>query len=277
MISNQYGFSDTLFRWLEIPRGSSGFDSQGLDVDIVSIYETPENRHGNGNSHSSNGWVYRGFPVVIVVFVGFFIWFVEIVLLRLFGSKQSSPERTYELTVSSEIALAKVQDDIMCHLRRMQERFEWILNIFWHYFWKIHCSNSAIETLKQCIFKCVSLDEIIAELSQIQFFLQVVPASNQCLRHLMWRPMSFSPAKQSGVLVAWLAVCVSIVSMFFIFRIFHICQRFGVLCFTMIFPKGVHVQLDGWPWNGEGVLGALRCAGTQCWSSSNQGKVECWF
>ena len=124
MISNQYGFSDTLFRWLEIPRGSSGFDSQGLDVDIVSIYETPENRHGNGNSHSSNGWVYRGFPVVILVFVGFFIWFVEIVLLRLFGSKQSSPERTYELTVSSEIALAKVQDDIMCHLRRMQERFE---------------------------------------------------------------------------------------------------------------------------------------------------------
>ena len=27
----------------------------------------------------------------------------------------------------------------MCHLsRRMQERFEWIRNIFWHYFWKTH-------------------------------------------------------------------------------------------------------------------------------------------
>ena len=62
---------------------------------------------------------------------------------------------------------------------------------------------------------------------------------------------------------------------FSFFTIFHIDQRCGVLCFTMIFPKGVHVQLDGWPWNGEGVLGAKGCAGTQCWSSSNQGKVEC--
>ena len=92
-------------------------------MDIVSIYETPENRHGNGNSHSSNGWVYHGFPVVILVVVFFFfIRFVEIILLRLSGSNPSSPERTY--AVSSEIALTKVQDDITCHLRRMQERFE---------------------------------------------------------------------------------------------------------------------------------------------------------
>ena len=65
-------FQTLFLRWLETPRGSSGFDSQGLDVDIVSIYETPENRHGNGNSHSSNGWVYRGFPVVILVVVFIF-------------------------------------------------------------------------------------------------------------------------------------------------------------------------------------------------------------
>ena len=66
-------------------------------------------------------------------------------------------------------------------------------------------------------------------------------------------------------LIAWLAVCVSIVSMFCIFHIFHIGRRRGVLRVTMFFPKGVQLQLDGWPWNGEGALGALRCMGTQCW------------
>ena len=108
------------------------------------------------NLHSSNGWVYHGFPVVILDVVFFFIRFVEIILLRLSGSKPSSPERTYQLTGSSEIALTKVQDDIMRHLsRRMQERFEWFLNIFWHYFWKTHLvvtCTSVVETLKQCIF-----------------------------------------------------------------------------------------------------------------------------
>ena len=63
---------------------------------------------------------------------------------------------------------------------------------------------------------------------------------------------------------AWLAVCVSIVSMFCIFHIFHIGQRRGVLRVTMFFPKGVHLQLDEWPWNGEGVLGGKGCVGAQC-------------
>ena len=105
--------------------------------------------------------------------------------------------------------------------------------------------------------------------------------SNQCLRHLMWHPMSFSPAKQSGVLVdnakhyQRMVGCVFPLFPCFAFcmlHIFHIGQRCGVLCVTRVFPKGVHVQLDGWPWNGEGVQG---CAGTQRWGSSNQGKVEC--
>ena len=64
--------------------------------------------------------------------------------------------------------------------------------------------------------------------------------------------------------------------LFFTFHIFHnIRQRHGVLLVTMFFPKGVQPQLDGWPWNGEGVLGAKGCVGTQCLSASNQGKVEC--
>ena len=49
------------------------------------------------------------------------------------------------------------------------------------------------------------------------------------------------------------------------FTFVYIRQRRGVLRVAMIFPKGVQLQLDEWPWNGEGALGALRCMGTQCW------------
>ena len=47
---------------------------------------------------------------------------VEVVLAPI----HSSPfENGHQLTGSSEIAVAKVQDDITCHLsRRMQERFD---------------------------------------------------------------------------------------------------------------------------------------------------------
>ena len=48
------------------------------------------------------------------------------------------------------------------------------------------------------------------------------------------------------------------------FHIFHIGQRRGVLHVTMLFPKGVQPQLDGWPWNCEGVLGAKGCVAAQC-------------
>ena len=68
-----------------------------------------------------------------------------------------------------------------------------------------------------------------------------------------------------STIIAGLA-CVSIVSMFFriflMFHIFHIGQRRGVLHVTMFFSKGVELQLDEWPWNGEGALGAKGCVGT---------------
>ena len=60
-------------------------------------------------------------------------------------------------------------------------------------------------------------------------------------------------------------VCVSIVPIVLhIFHVFAVGQRHGVLLVTMIFPKGVQPQLDEWPWNCEGVLGAKGCVGTQC-------------
>ena len=62
------------------------------------------------------------------------------------------------------------------------------------------------------------------------------------------------------IIIAWLAVYTSIVSMFF--HIFHVfimfCTFFtsaNVVEFSVLgcfFPKGVQLQLDGWPWKGEG-------------------------
>jgi len=62
--------------------------------------------------------------------------------------------------------------------------------------------------------------------------------------------MSFSPAKKSGVLVDdalhyhRMVGCVLPLYVF-IFHMFHIGQRCGVLCVTMVFPKGGHVRMDG--------------------------------
>ena len=159
----------------------------------------------------------------------------------------------------------------------------------WHIFnWKTSIFELELQdttlTIKQIIrqlFKdlIVSITKIIPDLSQIQFFLQVVPASNQCLPYRpMWHPMSFSPAKRvcyfcclifalQTTLISGLAVCFHcfMFPCFACFHIFHIGQRRGVLRVSMFFPKGVQLQLDEWPWNGEGVLGSLRCMGTQCW------------
>ena len=99
----------------------------------------------------------------------------------------------------------------------------------------------------------------------------------------MWHPMSFSPAKKSGVLVddalhyhrrvGCVCVCVSIVSMFFIFRIFHIDS-----CYDGFSPKGVQLH-DGWMDGLGKVKSALGAKGmwgkhSVCLFFSNQGKVK---
>ena len=55
-----------------------------------------------------------------------------------------------------------------------------------------------------------------------------------------------------------LAVCMCFhcFHIFHVLHIFQIGQRRGVLRVSMLFSIGVQLQLDGWPWNGEGVLGA---------------------
>ena len=60
-----YFFQTLFLRWLEIPRGSSGFDSQGLDVEIFSIYENPWKQTWQWKTTFSNGWV---FPLSSLVF-----------------------------------------------------------------------------------------------------------------------------------------------------------------------------------------------------------------
>ena len=46
--------------------------------------------------------------------------------------------------------------------------------------------------------------------------------------------------------------------------------------FTMLFPKGVQLQLDGWPWNGEGVLGAKgMCESTVFGCFPTKARFEC--
>ena len=228
-----------------------------------------------------------GFSRCHFSFPGFFIWFVEIVLLRLFGSSPSSPKRKS----ADQIALAKIQDDITCHLsRRMQEPFEWILNILtlilqdtpggntvtctsvietlkWHIFnWKTYIFQLELQdttlTIKQIIRQLfndliVSVTKIIPDLSQIQFFLQVVPASNQCLPYRpMWHPMSFSPAKRvffsvgdsvANHYLRRVGCGFPLFPCFSHFAFFHIGQRRGVLLVTMFFAKGVQLQLDEWP------------------------------
>ena len=92
--------------------------------------------------------------LVIFVFVGFSFDLLRLSFLRLFGSNPSSPERKS----ADQIALAKVQDDITCHLsRRLREPFEWILNILTLILQDTPGGNtvtctSVIETLKWHIF-----------------------------------------------------------------------------------------------------------------------------
>ena len=66
------------------------------------------------------------------------------------------------------------------------------------------------------------------------------------------------------------------------FHVFHLFAHFFIsvnvvefFVLRLFFPKGVQLQLDGWPWNGEGVWGAKGCVGAQCLGGSNQDKVEC--
>ena len=126
-----------------------------------------------------------------------------------------------------------------------------------------------------------SSDKIIADLSRIQFCLQLVPASNPMLA--LPDPASnvasdvVFTSKESGVSVddsaakryhrtTWLYIlplfpCFSI---FFMFS--HFFGSDNVVefpCFD-VFSKGVQLQLDRWPWNGEGELGAKGCVGTKC-------------
>ena len=263
-VSSHSVFSDTFFRWLEIPRGSSGFDSQG------DFFYLP--RHGNGNSHSSNRWV---FPLSSLVFVGFFKWFVEIVLLRLSGSKPSRPERTYELTGSSEIALTKVQDDIMCHLRRMQERFEWILNIFWRLILKdvviqwLKRWNNASSTviIRQNHRGAFSDPSLSSGCSCVKPTLtgSVVQCGIRCRFHQQKRVVFRLRIVLPNTIIARLGTFFHCSHCFACFS--HFSDRptsWSSPCFDVFLtPKGVQQQLDGWPWNGEGVLGAKGCVGTK--------------
>ena len=63
-----------------------------------------------------------------------------------------------------------------------------------------------------------------------------------------------------NTIIAWLVVCVSIASMFFMFHVSHFSKHpptsWSSSCYDVFCPKGVQLQLDGWPWNGEGVWGA---------------------
>ena len=120
--------------WRKFRMISWSVDPQGLDVEFFGFT--------SHRKHRKLTWKWKitffkwlEFPVVISVFACFFFQMiccdclVEVVLAPIhpvLKERMSSP-------VSSEIALAKVQDDIMYYLsRRMQERFEWIQNIFWN-------------------------------------------------------------------------------------------------------------------------------------------------
>ena len=48
-----------------------------------------------------------------------------------------------------------------------------------------------------------------------------------------------------------------------VLHIFQIGQRRGVLRVSMLFSKGVQLQPDEWPWNGEGTLGAKGMCGVR--------------
>ena len=115
-------FFQTLFlRWLEIPRGSIysftkqyifggwwlvfvGYESSLNGIAFWASFSTMicwPSSFGCWivwiQPHRKPTWKWKitffkwlGFPVVILVFRGFSIWFVEILLLRLFGSNPSS-------------------------------------------------------------------------------------------------------------------------------------------------------------------------------------------
>ena len=214
-------------------------------------------------SHSSNGWV---FPLSSWVFCFFSF---DVLRLSCWGCLASNHPVLQERK-STHVFLKKCPgessgwyDANVSPWQRMEERFEWIQDIIWHQFWK---TPGVLQWLKHWnnASSTVIIRQIIADLPQIRFFLQVVRASNQCLhnriRRPMWRPMSFSPAKKSvcvffpltivlrNTVIVRLAVCTSIVSMFFhvfimFFHIFHIGQTsWSSPCYDkFLTPKGVHL------------------------------------
>ena len=94
----------------------------------------------------------------------------------------------------------------------------------------------------------------------------------------------FSPVKR---VVFWLvspsaAMTTIIAQLGYVFPLFPLPKRMFCTFFRSswsfpcygVFSKGVQLQLDGWAWNGEGVLGAKGCVGAQCSGVSNQDNFE---
>ena len=119
------------------------------------VFSPPENWHGNGKSHSSNGW---GFPVVILVFGICSIWFVEIVLLEVVWL-----QTILSWKKANQLIKLPWRKPGWYHMsRRMQEPFEWILNILTLILQDTPGGNtvictSVIETLKTHIFTTETL------------------------------------------------------------------------------------------------------------------------
>ena len=126
------------------------FDSQGLDV-VFSWIHPPWKLTWQWKI---TFFKWLGFSRCHLGFRFFSFDLLRLSFLRLFGSNPSSPERKS----ADQIALAKIQDDIMCHLnRRMREPFEWILNILTLILQDTPGGNtvtctSVIQTLKTHIF-----------------------------------------------------------------------------------------------------------------------------